>query len=42
MRFNATPAQILWYYESIVAALGDLPSPVVRILSEKVKEMRGL
>ena len=41
-RFNATPSQILWYYESIVAALSNFPSPVVRVLSEKVNEMRGL
>ena len=40
-RFNATPAQILWYYESIVGAIRDMSSPVVGILGEKVRELRS-
>jgi GTP pyrophosphokinase len=41
-RFNASPAQILWYYQGIVKALGVFDSPVVRLLGAKVEEMREL
>ncbi|MBI2520745.1 MAG: HD domain-containing protein [Bdellovibrio sp.] len=41
-RFNASPVDLLWYYESIVAALADFSSPVVTLLAEQVGAMRKL
>lgn len=38
-RFQAPAEQTLWYYQSIVDTLQDLPSPIVQILDQKVQEM---
>ena len=41
-RFNAEPARILWYYETLVVNLTDLNSVLIKLLDMEVKEIKKL
>lgn len=39
-RFNASPDDILWYYQSLLGAFSRLHSPVVKVLKNEIDKMR--